>query len=153
VCDRHGCTRYSRQARATVALLTLSRAPSSREDQCVTPIRLGGGLNVSAMTRSWSSARGRPGRGSSVNPPTPLRSYRARQPITVGRDTATRRAGLGVGHVMEPGRCHGMLAIHQSTASRARHVPDIPSTSPSRQKDSTASPVPCCLAPNGTIME
>jgi hypothetical protein len=85
-------TGYSARPQATVALLTFSRPPGSREDQCLTPSFFGGGLSVSAMIRSWSTFRGRPGRGSSVNPPIPLRSYRARQPITVGRDTATRGA-------------------------------------------------------------
>jgi hypothetical protein len=74
VCARHGCTPYSRQARATVALPTFNRAPSSREDQCVTPSFFGGGLSVSAMIRSWSSARGRPVRGSSVSPAIPDRA-------------------------------------------------------------------------------
>jgi hypothetical protein len=32
-----------------VVLLTLSRAASSRLDQCVTPSLLGGGFNVSVM--------------------------------------------------------------------------------------------------------
>ena len=39
-----------------------------------------------------STSRGRPDRGSSINPSIPFASYRARQDVTVGRDTPTRSA-------------------------------------------------------------
>src|SRR5262249_61193980 len=77
--DRHGAPPYAFQARATVLFTTPRRAASSREDQCVTPSFFGGGFSVSVMIRSWSINRGRPDRGSSNNPATPLRQDRARQ--------------------------------------------------------------------------
>ena len=39
-----------------------------------------------------STSRGRPDRGSSTNPSIPSASYRARQAVTVGRDTPTSSA-------------------------------------------------------------
>ena len=90
VSHRQGATPYSRHARATVASPIPSCAASSRLDQCVIPSFFGGALSVAAMIRQWPIVRGRPGRASSDNPPIPLRSYRARQPVTVGRDTPTR---------------------------------------------------------------
>src|SRR5262249_9721032 len=92
VSDRHGATPYAFQARATVLFTTPRRAARSREDQCVTPSFFGGGFSVCVMTRSWSINRGRPDRGASNNPATPLREYRARQDTTVCRDTPTRAA-------------------------------------------------------------
>lgn len=43
---RQSCTPWARQARATVAGLTFNRVASSRDDQCVTPGRFGGGVSV-----------------------------------------------------------------------------------------------------------
>ena len=68
---RHGCTPYSRHARATVASPMPRWRASSRLDQCVTPYFFGGEVNVVATTARWSTRRGRPERGSSARPARP----------------------------------------------------------------------------------
>jgi hypothetical protein len=68
---RHGCTPYSRQARATVASPIFKCLPNSRLDQCVTPYLRGGGRSVAATISRWSRRRGRPDRASSSNPARP----------------------------------------------------------------------------------
>src|SRR3954454_21554265 len=83
VYTRQGATPYSRQALATVPLLTPRGRGSSRDDQCVTPSRFGGGRRVAAPPLRLSPTRGRPDRARSSSPSTPAAAYRARQPITV----------------------------------------------------------------------
>ena len=56
------------------------------------PSFFGGGARVTAMIFDRFTSRGRPDRGSSINPSIPFASYRARQAVTVGRDTPTRSA-------------------------------------------------------------
>jgi hypothetical protein len=92
VSDRHGCTPTSRQAFATVLLLVPRWAASNRDDQWVIPNFFGGGFRVTEMIFDRSTSRGRPDRGSSINPSIPSASYRARHDVTVGRDTPTRAA-------------------------------------------------------------
>ena len=84
---RHGWTRYSRHALATVASEMPRCRASSRVDQCVTAYFFGGGVSVAVTIRRWSMVRGRPERGSSSSPANPRAAYRSRHPITVGRDT------------------------------------------------------------------
>jgi hypothetical protein len=86
VSRRHGCTRYLRQARATVADPMPRCRPSNREDQCVTPSESGGGSNVAARIAASSIVLGRPLRGSSSSPAIPCTANRSRHLITVGRD-------------------------------------------------------------------
>jgi hypothetical protein len=64
---------------------------SSRADQCVTPSDSGGGFSVAVTTAISSTVAGRPERFKSPSAATPPASYRLRHPITVGRDTPTRR--------------------------------------------------------------
>ena len=71
---------------------TFNSAASSRDDQCVTPSRAGGGVNVAVTIRRGSTVRGRPGRSSSASPSSPASAYRDRHRFTVGRDTPTRSA-------------------------------------------------------------
>jgi hypothetical protein len=75
VSSRQGLRSWSRQLRATVLWLTPSSTASSRVDQCVTPSRSGGGLSVAARISAWRSLRtvwGRPGRGLSAKPSSPV---------------------------------------------------------------------------------
>ena len=65
---------------------------SRRELQCVTPSLAGGGASVADTISLWSRSRGRPERGRSTSPAIPDCSYRARHPITVGRDTPVHLA-------------------------------------------------------------
>ena len=67
----HGLTPYSFHTAATVAWSIPSRGASSRDDQCVTPRLLGGGVNVAEMIAARSTDRGRPGGRCPTNPPTP----------------------------------------------------------------------------------
>jgi hypothetical protein len=67
-----------------------SSAPSSRDDQCVTPSRSGGGSRVASTTPTSSTTAGRPGLGRSNSPPTPSAAYRFLQAITVGFEAPTR---------------------------------------------------------------
>ena len=73
-------------------LLVFKWAASNRDDQWVIPSFFGGGVKVTAMIFERSTSRGRPDRGSSTNPSIPSASYRARQAVTVGRDTPTNSA-------------------------------------------------------------
>ncbi len=71
VSTRHGCRFHFRQIRATVADDIPSSAPSSRDDQCVTPSLSGGAANVTATTDSSSWVAGRPERGKSPSDASP----------------------------------------------------------------------------------
>src|SRR6476620_10236548 len=68
---RQGCRFQSRQIRATVAKPTPSSPANSRLDQCVTPSRCGGGVNVATTTCASSTRRGRPDRGRSSSAALP----------------------------------------------------------------------------------
>ncbi len=73
VSTRQGCRSQLRQIRATVAKPTPNSAASSRLDQCVTPSRRGGGVNVATTTCASSTRRGRPERfrsSSARSPPS-----------------------------------------------------------------------------------
>ena len=61
---------------------------SNRDD----PKLFGGGTSVTAMILDRFTSRGRLDRGSPIDPSIPLASYRARQAVTVGRDTPTSSA-------------------------------------------------------------
>jgi hypothetical protein len=100
---RHGWTRYSRHALATVASLIPRCRASNRVDQCVTPYFLGGGVSVAVTIRRWSIVRGRPDRGSSSSPASPCSAYRSRHPITVGRDTPRARPASRAEHPVQVG--------------------------------------------------
>ena len=65
---RHGWTRYSRHALATVASEIPSCRASSRVDQCVTASLFGGGRNVAVMIAAWSIERAGP---TAAHPPAP----------------------------------------------------------------------------------
>ena len=56
------------------------------------PSFFGGGVKVTEMIFDRFTSRGRPDRGSSIKPSIPFASYRARQAVTVGRETPTRSA-------------------------------------------------------------
>jgi hypothetical protein len=95
VSARQGWMPYSRQMRAMVSRLTPSSRARSRVDQWVMPSRGGAGLRVTdkiSARRARPTLWGRPGRGRSGNPPSPRRTYRPRQVMTVGRETPTRSA-------------------------------------------------------------
>ena len=92
VSARHGVTPKARHAFNTVAWSSFSRDPSSRDDQCVTPSRTGGGVRVAAMLSRSSTRFGRPDRSPSTRPATPASRYRKRHRFTVGRETPTRSA-------------------------------------------------------------
>jgi hypothetical protein len=68
-----------------------SSAASSRDDQCVTPSRFGGGSKVASTIATSSMIRGLPGFGRSSSPPVPSAAYRFFHKITVGLDTPVRR--------------------------------------------------------------
>ena len=68
-----------------------SSAASSRDDQCVTPSRSGGGSRVASTIATSSVHRARPGFGRSSSPPVPSAAYRFFHKITVGLDTPVRR--------------------------------------------------------------
>ena len=68
---RHGCTRYSRHALATVASEIPRCRANRRVDQCVTASLFGGGFSVAVMIAAWSIERGRPDRGWSASPTIP----------------------------------------------------------------------------------
>jgi hypothetical protein len=91
VCVRQGCSPYSRHTSATLTSETPSSAPSSRDDQCVTPSRPGGGSSVARTIATSSVVRGRPGLGRSSSPPRPPAAYRRFHAITVGFDAPVRR--------------------------------------------------------------
>ena len=88
---RHGCSPHSRHTSATLTLEMPSSAASSRDDQCVTPSRLGGGSSVASTIATSSMTRGLPGFGRSSSPPAPSAAYRFFHMITVGLDTPVRR--------------------------------------------------------------
>ena len=89
---RHGCSPHSRHTSATLTLEMPSSAASSRDDQCVTPSRFGGGSSVASTMATSSVVRGLPGLGRSSSPPVPSAAYRFFHKITVGLDTPVRRA-------------------------------------------------------------
>ena len=88
---RQGCKPYSRHTLATFTFDRPISAASSRDDQCVTPSRPGGGSKVRNTTATSSVVRGLPGLGRSSSPPIPSAAYRCFQKITVGFDTPVRR--------------------------------------------------------------
>ena len=90
VAARQGCSPYSRHTSATFTFDRPSSAASSRDDQCVTPSRCGGGSSFASTIATSSVVRGWPGLGRSSSPPMPSAAYRFFQAITVGLDT---RAG------------------------------------------------------------
>ena len=63
LCVRHGCSPHSRHTSATLTLEMPSSAASSRDDQCVTPSRFGGGSRVASTMATSSVVRrlARPG--------------------------------------------------------------------------------------------
>ena len=71
VSARQGVTPNALQAFDTVTWSSFSRVASSRDDQCVTPSRAGGGVKVAAMITRWSTVLGRPGRSTSDSPASP----------------------------------------------------------------------------------
>jgi len=88
---RHGCSPHSRHTSATFTFEMPSSAASSRDDQCVTPSRSGGGSNVASTIATSSTVRGLPGLGRSPSPPLPSAAYRRFHKITVGLDAPVRR--------------------------------------------------------------
>ena len=88
---RHGCSPHSRHTSAILTFETPSSAASSRDDQCVTPSRSGGGSRVASTIATSSVVRGLPGSGRSASPPVPSAAYRFFLKITVGLDTPVRR--------------------------------------------------------------
>ena len=88
---RHGCSPHSRHTSAILTLDTPSSAASSRDDQCVTPSRSGGGSSVASTIATSSVVRGLPGLGRSSSPPIPSAAYRFFHVITVGLDAPVRR--------------------------------------------------------------
>jgi hypothetical protein len=71
VCDRHGCSPHFFHVVDTVKSLTPRCFASSRDDQCVTPSRSGGGSNVASTIRIGSIDSGRPDFARSSKPATP----------------------------------------------------------------------------------
>jgi hypothetical protein len=69
VSDRHGPRPHLFQILPTQTWEIPNWAASSREDQCVTPKRSGGGSNVADTTATSSTCAGRPGFGRSARPP------------------------------------------------------------------------------------
>lgn len=98
VSDFHGCTPYSRHARATVAFPIVTCVASSREDQCVTPYFFGGAANVAATISARSRRFGRPERGASASPSSPASAYRFRHfhtdVVVVPTSTAIRALAI-----------------------------------------------------------
>jgi hypothetical protein len=88
---RQGCSPHSRHTLATFTFDRPSSAASSRDDQCVTPSRVGGGSSVASTTATSSVVRGLPGLGRSSRPPMPSAACRRFHAITVGLDTPARR--------------------------------------------------------------
>ena len=88
----HGCSPYSRHTSATFTFDRPSSAASSRDDQCVTASRSGGGSKVASTIATSSAVRSRPGLGRSSSPPIPSAAYRFFHAITVGFDTPVRAA-------------------------------------------------------------
>jgi hypothetical protein len=109
---------------------TPSPAASSRDDQCVTPSRFGGGSNVASTIATSSVVRGLPGFGRSASPPIPSAAYRFFHKITVGLDTPVRRAislvpspspasSTILARWASPARIDGDLT-HEASTSRSR---------------------------------
>ena len=139
---------YSRHARATVASPIPRCAASNRLDQCVIPSFFGGGVSVAATILRWSIVRGRPERASSASPPIPLRAYRARQLVTVGRDTPTRAA---ISTLVNPSAASSTIRARCANPAwivEARTQASSRSRSPFR-KPKGATRTPQCLARHG----
>src|SRR5215203_4600065 len=140
-------TPYRFQAAATVTWLVPKRSASSRDDQCVTPSRAGGGVSVSVTIRRGSTDRFRPERFSSASPAMPCSAYRIRHVFTVGRLTPTSRAMSTFG--VPPAASNTIRARAASPARPAldRVSPTSSSRSPSRNsKGSALTPaIPQCL--------
>ena len=130
VSARHGCSPYSRHTSATLTLDRPSSAASSRDDQCVTPSRSGGGSSVRSTIATSSIVRGLPGFGRSSSPPIPSAAYRLFHAITVGFDTPVRRTISFVptpsaasstirARCASPARIDGERA-HETSTSRSR---------------------------------
>ena len=127
---RHGCSFHSRHTSATLTLDRPSSAASSRDDQCVTPSRLGGGSRVASTIATSSVVRGLPGFGRSSSPPIPSAAYRFFHKITVGLDTPVRRtislvpvpspaSSTILARWASPARIDGDLT-HEASTSRSR---------------------------------
>ena len=86
------------------------------------PSFFGGGFNVTEMIFDRSTSRGRPDRGSSINPSIPSASYLARHDVTVGRDTPTRVGDLGVTHPVS-GQQNDPRPLRQPGPDRRRTGP------------------------------
>ena len=136
VSARHGCSPHSRHTPATLTLEMPSSAASSRDDQCVTPSRSGGGSSVASTIATSSVVRGLPGFGRSSSPPIPSAAYRFFHAITVGLDTPVRRT---ISFVPEPVR---RPAARSGPAAPAR--PGSTATAPTRPAphDRAAEPPP-----------
>jgi hypothetical protein len=79
---RHGCRSHSCQTSMMLAVEIPSSPASSRDDQWVTPSRLGGGSSVVATTFASSTVLGRPERGRSSSALIPAAAYRDRHSRT-----------------------------------------------------------------------
>src|SRR5690348_12486965 len=88
---RQGCSPHSRHTSAILTFDRPSSAASSRDDQCVTPSRDGGGSRVASTIATSSVTRGLPGLARSSSPPIPSAAYRFFHKITVGLDAPVRR--------------------------------------------------------------
>ena len=67
----HGCSPHRRQILPIQTCEIPSSAPSSRDDQCVTPSRSGGASSVASTTATSSITGGRPALGMSCSPAIP----------------------------------------------------------------------------------
>ena len=98
-----------------VLLLVFRCAASNRDDQWVIPSFFGGGVKVTEMIFDRSTSRGRPDRGSSINPSMPSASYRARHEVTVGRDTPTKSA---IAVLLTPSAANKMILARCANPAR-----------------------------------
>jgi hypothetical protein len=147
VSERHGWMPNSRHARVTVASPSLSLRASNRLDQWVTPRDFGGGLSVADTIAAGSTVRGRPDRGASASPPIPLRSYRARQAITVCRVIPTRRPISAFGRPSAASSTIRARATSPAGAVEDRVSARSRAPSPSRNASGAATAMPHSPAP------
>ena len=148
VSTRQGCTFHLRQIRATVAKEIPSSAPSSRDDQCVTPSAAGGAARVAASTATSSCVAGRPDRGRSPNAASPPAVYRLRQVSTVGPETPTRRQ---ISALASPSAANSTIQVRITRATGAVEARSTASNfclSPSFRTNGTAlTDITHCLRP------